>query len=157
MKVKGYCNTPDGGSNETVYILAEDEAENSIKVLNDDESGLMRIVDPVPEGIDKTEALLAVTAYLDSRIDGEVSFDETEFGEPRYWMYLKNGRSIEICHEENGLPEDRQYWSYRLHCSDDEFERDVFRETMGIIGQMFSDEAAGFNGRICISKLARMA
>ena len=31
--------------------------------------------------------------------------DETPLGEPQHWIYLKSGRSLEITHEEEGLPE----------------------------------------------------
>ena len=31
--------------------------------------------------------------------------DETDFGEPQHWIYLKSGRSLEVTHEEYGLTE----------------------------------------------------
>ena len=155
VKVVSYFEAPD--NNGVIYTVEHANGSSAdIKVTNDD-SGLMYVMDPADKGIDETEALLAVTAYLDSRIDGEVSSDETEYGEPRYWLNLPNGRSIEVCHEENGLPEDRQYWSFRLHCSEDEFEEGRFSRTMGVIAQQFSDKAANLNSRICISRLARIA
>lgn len=65
-----------------------------------------------------------------------LAFDwETEYGEPQAWIYLKNGTSIEVTHEENGLKPEEQYFSARIHCSDEDFENDVYHSTMGIIDQ----------------------
>ena len=49
--------------------------------------------------------------------------DETPLGEPQHWIYLKSGRNLEITHEEDGLPENEQYFSIRLHCSEEEWEK----------------------------------
>ena len=59
--------------------------------------------------------------------------DETEHGEPSLWLELPNDRHLEITHEENGIPEDKQYYSWRVHCSDDEFANDDFHSTMGVV------------------------
>ena len=40
--------------------------------------------------------------------------DETPLGEPQHWIYPKSGRSIEITHEEHGLPENEQYFSIHM-------------------------------------------
>lgn len=58
---------------------------------------------------------------------------ETALGEPQYWLYLKSGRSIEVTLESDGIQEEDQYYSVRLHCSEKEFEEDAYHETCGII------------------------
>ena len=153
MKVTSTYKAPDGNGN-VFYVENPDGTSADVKCLDD--TGLMYVMDPHHD-IDETQAMLAATAYTDSNIDDAVYGDETEYGEPRYWLYLKNGRSIEVCHEENGLPEDRQYWSFRLHCSDAEFEQDKYESTLGVIAQRFSDKPASLNSRIIIQKLARIA
>ena len=55
------------------------------------------------------------------------------WGEPQAWIYLENGRSIEIVHEEECLPPDEQYFSVMLHCTDDEFDNRSFYKTVGVI------------------------
>ena len=59
--------------------------------------------------------------------------DETSLGEPQHWIYLKSGRSLEITHEEAGLPEKQQYFSIRLHCSEEEFNNGEYYKTCGVI------------------------
>ena len=59
--------------------------------------------------------------------------DETPLGEPQHWIYLKSGRSLEITHEEYGLPENKQYFSIRLHCSEEEFDNGEYSSTIGVI------------------------
>ena len=59
--------------------------------------------------------------------------DETPLGEPQHWIYLKSGRSLEITHEEDGLPENKQYFSIRLHCSEEEFDNGEYSSTIGVI------------------------
>ena len=59
--------------------------------------------------------------------------DETSLGEPQHWIYLKSGRSLEITHEEYGLPENEQYFSIRLHCSEEEFDNGEYSSTIGVI------------------------
>ena len=59
--------------------------------------------------------------------------DETDFGEPQHWIYLKSGRSLEVTHEEYGLSENEQYFSIRLHCSEDDFDNMDYYKTCGII------------------------
>lgn len=68
-----------------------------------------------------------------------ITFDsETAHGEPQAWVYLKDGSSIEITHEEYGLEPNEQYFSLRHHCSEEDFENDVYHSTMGVI-----DECSG--------------
>lgn len=59
--------------------------------------------------------------------------DYTEWGEPRAWLYLPNGRTIEVTHEEEGLDTKDQYFSVRLHCTDKEFDNMSFDTYVGII------------------------
>ena len=63
----------------------------------------------------------------------ETFSDETPLGEPQHWIYLKSGRSIEVTHEEDGLPENEQYFSIRLHCSEEEFDNGEYSSTIGVI------------------------
>lgn len=64
---------------------------------------------------------------------------ETEYGEPQIWIYLNDGTSIEITHEEYGLDKSEQYYSARLHCSESDFENDMYHSTMGVIAQTCGD------------------
>lgn len=59
--------------------------------------------------------------------------DYTEYGEPRAWVYLPNGRTIEVTHEEEGLDTKDQYFSVRLHCTDKEFDNMSFDTYVGVI------------------------
>ena len=67
--------------------------------------------------------------------------DETIFGEPQHWIYLKSGRSIEVTHEENGIPESNQYFSIRFHCSEEEFDNGNYYETYGVITTLIATTA----------------
>ena len=70
----------------------------------------------------------------DAGKDYAISFDdETALGEPQAWIYFKDGSSAEITHEENGLEPEKQYFSLRHHCSEEDFDNDVYHETMGVI------------------------
>lgn len=67
--------------------------------------------------------------------------DETAFGEPQHWIYLKSGRSIEITHEEYGLSENEQYFSIRHHCSEEEFDNGEYSSTVGVITTLIATTA----------------
>ena len=67
--------------------------------------------------------------------------DETDFGEPQHWIYLKSGRSLEVTHEEDGLPENEQYFSIRLHCSEEEFDNGEYSNTVGVITTLVASTA----------------
>lgn len=67
--------------------------------------------------------------------------DETAFGEPQHWVYLKSGRSLEVTHEEYGLPENEQFFSIRLHCSDEEFDNGEYSSTVGVITTLIATTA----------------
>lgn len=62
----------------------------------------------------------------------------TDYGEPQAWIYLDNGRSIEIVHEEEGLGGNEQFFSVRLHCTDDEYDHQYFYKTVGVIEETCS-------------------
>lgn len=64
----------------------------------------------------------------------------SELGEPQAWIYLPNGRSLEITHEENGLQQEDQFYSWRVHCSDKEYEKEKFCKTNGVIDYIVSDD-----------------
>ena len=67
--------------------------------------------------------------------------DETPLGEPQHWIYLKSERSIEVTHEEDGLSEDKQFFSIRLHCSDEEFDNGEYSNTVGVITTLVASTA----------------
>ena len=67
--------------------------------------------------------------------------DETPLGEPQHWIYLKSGRSLEVTHEEDGLPENEQYFSIRLHCSEEEFDNGEYSSTVGVITTLIATTA----------------
>lgn len=67
--------------------------------------------------------------------------DETPLGEPQHWIYLKSGRSLEVTHEEDGLPENEQYFSIRLHCSNEEFDNGEYSSTVGVITTLIATTA----------------
>lgn len=68
-----------------------------------------------------------------------VDFTETEYGEEQAWIYLSDDTSIEVCHETNGLDKEYYFYSVRRHCSDEDFDNDVYHCTMGIIDQAMFD------------------
>lgn len=63
---------------------------------------------------------------------------ETGYGEPQHWMTLPYDRSLEIVYEETG--DDKRYYSWRVHCNDQEFEDDDFHSTMGVMGVNTSED-----------------
>lgn len=65
--------------------------------------------------------------------------DETSLGEPQAWVYLDSGESIEITHEEDGLDVSDMYYSVRLHCSEEDFEKDLYHKTMGVIQEWYCE------------------
>ena len=67
--------------------------------------------------------------------------DETPLGEPQHWIYLKSGRSLEVTHEEDGLSENKQYFSIRLHCSEEEFDNGEYNNTVGVITTLVASTA----------------
>lgn len=71
------------------------------------------------------------TKFLEQKFQSEVK--QTTLGEPQIWLSLESGRNVEITFESNGLPEEDCYYSVRLHCSEEEFNRGEYEFTMGII------------------------
>lgn len=65
----------------------------------------------------------------------------TDYGEPQGFIYLANGRSIEITLEKEGLSEEDFYYSGRLHCTEEEFANDDFHSTMGVIDMHVTSNA----------------
>ena len=62
----------------------------------------------------------------------------TACGEPEAWVYLENGRSVQIVHEEEGLLPDSQYFSVSLHCTDDEYDNGYCHGSCGMISSSCS-------------------
>lgn len=67
---------------------------------------------------------------------------ETPLGEPQMWIYLGDGTSIEVTHEEDGLAPEEQYFSIRHHCSEKDFENDAYHKTCGVIAQEASNDVS---------------
>ena len=59
----------------------------------------------------------------------------TSLSEPQWCFYLKSGRSLEITLESDGLADKERYCSIRLHCTDDEFNEQAYRSTLGVVEQ----------------------
>lgn len=77
------------------------------------------------------------------KINSDITLDfntETALGEPQGWLYLSNGRSLEVTYECAGIPNEKDYFfSVRLHCSDKEFDNDSFHATCGVVEESFAD------------------
>ena len=56
--------------------------------------------------------------------------------EPQILLSLESGRSVEITLESNGLLEEDWYYSVRLHCSEEEFDRGEYESTVGVIDSL---------------------
>ena len=92
----------------------------------------------------REEMLLSLLA--DTIPDDPNEFNsETGYGEPQHWMSLPYDRSLEIVYEETG--DDNRYYSWRVHCNEQEFDRDDYHSTMGIIDQN-STEDLSFDSRL---------
>lgn len=66
--------------------------------------------------------------------------NETEYGEPQAYISLPGGRSLEVTHEEHGLQPKDQYYSWRVNCSNEEFDDDKFHGTCGVIDEANTDD-----------------
>ena len=102
------------------------------------EIGLIDYVFNDKEALDKASMLEILQLVKMPKTLDEFN-SETSYGEPQHFIPLPNLRNLEIVHEESGLDEKEQYFSWRVHCSEEEFENDKFRGTMGIIDQTTSD------------------
>ena len=88
------------------------------------------------KALEHCETLLSLLA--DTIPDDPNEFNsETGCGEPQHWMTLPYDRSLEIVYEETG--DDNRYYSWRIHCNDQEFDRDDYHSTMGVMGETVSD------------------
>lgn len=65
----------------------------------------------------------------------------TEYGEPQAWVYLENGRSIEVTLEKEMLAPEDYYYSSRLHCTEEENDNNDYVSTVGIINSLASASA----------------
>ena len=74
------------------------------------------------------------TNLLEEKFQNEV--EQTPLGEPQVWLSLESGRSVEITLESDGLPEEEWYYSVRLHCSEEEFDKGEYESTMGVIDSL---------------------
>ena len=60
---------------------------------------------------------------------------QTYLGEPQWWIPLASGRSVEITFETAGFTLTTRYCSIRLHCTEAEFDDDIYSGTCGIIDE----------------------
>ena len=63
---------------------------------------------------------------------------ETGYGEPQLFVSLPFGRSLEIVYEDTG--DNNRFYSFRIHCSDEEFDNDAFQNTNGILAEETADD-----------------
>lgn len=70
---------------------------------------------------------------LEQYITNQLKAYSNGYGEPEAWLYLKSGRSIEITLEQEGLTEEELFFSVRLHCTEQEFDADLYHSTLGVI------------------------
>ncbi len=63
---------------------------------------------------------------------------ETGYGEPQHWVTLPYDRSLEIVYEDTG--DDNRYYSWRVHCNNEEFDNDVFHSTMGVMDESAAND-----------------
>jgi hypothetical protein len=64
--------------------------------------------------------------------------DQTSFGEPQLFVSLPFGRSLEIVYEDTG--DNNRFYSFRIHCSDEEFDNEAFQKTNGILAEETADD-----------------
>ncbi len=88
------------------------------------------------------------TKFLEEKFQSEV--EHTPLGEPQIWLSLESGRSVEITFESNGLPEEDCYYSVRLHCSEEEFNRGEYEFTMGIIDSLIGSCIDSASTALCM-------
>lgn len=65
---------------------------------------------------------------------------ETEYGEPQAFIDLPKERNLEITFEMEGLEEKDYFYSFRVNCSDEEFDNDMFHSTCGVIDTYSTDK-----------------
>lgn len=75
---------------------------------------------------------------------------ETPFGERQAYVQLPKERSLEITHETYGLKEDEHFYSWRVHCSDEEFFNNVWFQTCGVMG---AKQSKNLNIKTCIDMM----
>lgn len=63
---------------------------------------------------------------------------ETPFGESQAYIELPNKRSLEITHETYGLEKSEHFYSWRVHCSDEEFYNNAWFQKCGVMGTKVS-------------------
>ena len=67
------------------------------------------------------------------KIDNFFKESEGAKGDDVVHVSLPYGRILEICHEKNMVPRDRWFFSWLIHCNEEEFVSGLFSETNGII------------------------
>ena len=85
--------------------------------------------------------------YEDSRTDEIRIFKtstHTGLGEEQILIELKSDNTLlEITRESAGLKSEDVFFSFRHHCCDEDFENDVYYETMGVMEtKVFNDTSA---------------
>lgn len=82
----------------------------------------------------------AGTLFESAKVQLEKGNNKTAYGEPQAFIELPNGRSIEITLEQEGLAENQQFYSCRLHCAEGEYE--AYASTVGLVEQYTTDIAS---------------
>ena len=105
---------------------------NDIRFYDIDET-----IETMKAKAEKADLLLSLLA--DNIPDDPNEFNsETGIGEPQHWMTLPYDRSLEIVYEETG--DDNRYYTWRVHCNEEEFENDEFHDTIGVMDTSTSDD-----------------
>ncbi len=124
--------------------IPEDSIEAFIneKMITFDESGNIISISPhvYDEILGSPEKVKMLLNMMARNIPDEPGLfnDTTSMGEPQHWIDLPYGRSLEITYEETG--DNNRYYSWRVHCNDNEYDNDDFHGTMGIMDQSTSDD-----------------
>ena len=125
------CCADENGESGWTTMSPEEAAES----IGSDLEGLDLVREKILQLRGKLPEINALILENETEANGFYFDDETAFGEPTAWIYLKDGTSIEVTHEEEGIEEESQYFSARLHCSDEDFDSNKYHGTIGIIDQ----------------------
>lgn len=100
------------------------------------------IMDEVFDGLDAENVLDLRAVVQTDKFYADVvqqmidKVNETSYGEPQAWIYLNNGRTIEVTFEQEMLSSEEQFYSVRLHCNEKELEGGEFHGTLGVMNQL---------------------
>ena len=84
---------------------------------------------------DSEEVLSLLASTMPDNASGFSAHNE--YGEPEHWMDMPKDRALEIVFIKT---DDKQYYSWRVHCSSDEFDNDCFTETNGVVWENTTED-----------------